>query len=54
MRCTSWRTVTDYIQADLRDTDTILAAAARTLDLSRPVAVLLIAILHFIPDQADP
>jgi len=45
---------TDYIQADLRDTDTILAAAARTLDLSRPVAVLLIAILHFIPDQADP
>jgi|HubBroStandDraft_6_1064221.scaffolds.fasta_scaffold11439_4 O-methyltransferase involved in polyketide biosynthesis len=45
---------TDYIQADLRDTDTILAAAAQTLDLSRPVAVLLIAILHFIPDQADP
>ena len=41
---------TDYLQADLRDTETILKGAARTLDLSRPVAVLLIAVLHFIPD----
>ena len=45
---------TDYIQADLRDTDTILKAAARTLDLTRPVAILLIAVLHFIPDADDP
>ncbi len=45
---------TDYIQADLRDTDTILAGAARTLDFSRPVAVLLIAVLHFILDPDDP
>jgi len=45
---------TDYIQADLRDTDTILAGAARTLDLIRPVAVILIAVLHFIPDADDP
>jgi O-methyltransferase involved in polyketide biosynthesis len=45
---------TDYIQADLRDTDAILTAAARTLDFSQPVAVLLIAILHFIPDADDP
>ncbi|MGH3204262.1 MAG: SAM-dependent methyltransferase [Streptosporangiaceae bacterium] len=45
---------TDYIQADLRDTDAILAGAARTLDFTRPVAVLLIAVLHFIPDAADP
>jgi O-methyltransferase involved in polyketide biosynthesis len=45
---------TDYIQADLRDTDTILAGAARTLDFTRPVAVLLIAVLHFIPDAEDP
>jgi O-methyltransferase involved in polyketide biosynthesis len=45
---------TDYIQADLRDTDTILKGAARTLDLSRPVAILLIAVLHFIPDADDP
>jgi len=45
---------TDYIQADLRDTDTIFAGATRTLDFSRPVAVLLIAVLHFIPDPDDP
>jgi O-methyltransferase involved in polyketide biosynthesis len=45
---------TDYIQADLRDTDTILKGAARTLDFGRPVAVLLIAVLHFIPDADDP
>ncbi len=45
---------TDYIQADLRDTDTILAGAARTLDFRQPVAVLLVAILHFIPDPDDP
>jgi hypothetical protein len=45
---------TDYIQADLRDTDAILTAAARTLDFSQPVAVLLIAVLHFIPDADDP
>jgi O-methyltransferase involved in polyketide biosynthesis len=45
---------TDYVQADLRDTATILAEAARTLDLTRPVAILLIAILNFIPDAEDP
>jgi trans-aconitate methyltransferase len=45
---------TDYVQADLRDTDAILTAAARTLDFSQPVAVLLLAILHFIPDADDP
>jgi O-methyltransferase involved in polyketide biosynthesis len=45
---------TDYIQADLRDWATIAAAAQRTLDFSRPVAVLLIAVLHFVLDQEDP
>jgi O-methyltransferase involved in polyketide biosynthesis len=45
---------TDYLQADLRDTDTILAGAARTLDFTRPVAVILIGLLHFIPDADDP
>ena len=46
--------MTDYIQADLRDTDAILTAAERTLDFNQPVAVLLIAVLHFIPDTDDP
>jgi O-methyltransferase involved in polyketide biosynthesis len=45
---------TDYIHADLRDTDTILTGAAQTLDFSQPIAVLLLAILHFIPDDDDP
>jgi len=45
---------TDYIEADLRDTQFILDGAARTLDFSRPVAVGLLAILHLIPDEAGP
>jgi hypothetical protein len=45
---------TEIVLADLRDTDAILAAAGRTLDLRQPVAVLLIAVLHFIPDGDDP
>ena len=45
---------TAYVDADLREPDTILAAAANTLDLSEPVAVMLLLILHLIPDQSDP
>jgi S-adenosyl methyltransferase len=44
---------TAYLEADLRDTDHILAQAAATLDFTRPVAIMLIAILHYIPDQAQ-
>jgi O-methyltransferase involved in polyketide biosynthesis len=44
----------DYIEADLRDTATIVAQAAHTLDLAQPVAAMLLAILHFIPDSDDP
>jgi S-adenosyl methyltransferase len=45
---------TEYIDADLRDTDTILTQAAQLLDFSQPVAVMLIAILHAVPDADDP
>ena len=45
---------TGYINADLRDTGTILEQAAELLDLTRPVAVTLLAILHVIPDADDP
>jgi O-methyltransferase involved in polyketide biosynthesis len=45
---------TDYIDADLRNTGAILAQAARTLDFSRPVAVMLVGILQCIPDEDDP
>ncbi|MGH3249411.1 MAG: SAM-dependent methyltransferase [Trebonia sp.] len=40
----------DYVDADMRDPATILAAAARTLDLTRPVAVLLIGVLGHVAD----
>jgi hypothetical protein len=46
--------VTDYIEADLREPEKILAEAARTLDFRRPVAIMLIAVLHLIVDQDDP
>jgi len=42
------------LQADIRDTATILADAARTLDFTHPTAVLLLAVLHFIPGADDP
>jgi hypothetical protein len=47
---------TAYLDADLRDTDRILddANVRGTLDFSQPIAVMLVAILHFIPDAADP
>ena len=44
----------DYIDADLRDTTKILDQAARTLDFGQPVAIMLIAILHCVPDADDP
>jgi O-methyltransferase involved in polyketide biosynthesis len=42
-----------YLDADLRDPDAILAAAAHTLDFSQPVAIMLIAVMHFIGDDAQ-
>jgi hypothetical protein len=44
----------DYLDADLRDPQPILEQAARILDFSRPVAIMLIAILHAIGDHDDP
>ena len=45
---------TNYIDADLRDTGRILAEAALTLDFSRPVAIMLMAILQHIDEAEDP
>jgi hypothetical protein len=44
---------TAYLQADLREPKNILTAPelTDTLDLSEPVAVLLVAVLHFVPDH---
>ncbi|WP_229869443.1 SAM-dependent methyltransferase [Streptomyces inusitatus] len=42
---------TDYLDADLSDTDAILERAARTLDLSEPVALMLLGVVIFIADH---
>ncbi|MEU9332724.1 SAM-dependent methyltransferase [Streptomyces sp. NPDC048290] len=42
---------THYVQADARDPRRIIDQAAHTLDLDRPVALSLIALLHFIADE---
>jgi hypothetical protein len=41
---------TDYVEAALEDPETILREAARTLDLSRPVALMLMGVLHHVAD----
>jgi len=45
---------TAYLDADLRDTSAIVRAASRTLDFGEPVALMLLIILHLIPDTDDP
>jgi SAM-dependent methyltransferase len=40
---------TNYIDADARDVPSIVSHAAKTLDFSQPVAVILIDILNFVP-----
>jgi hypothetical protein len=46
--------VTDYIDADLRNTGAILEQAAGILDFSQPVAVTVLMTLHAIADADDP
>jgi hypothetical protein len=45
---------TAYLDADLRDTTEIIGKAARVLDFGQPVAVMLLGVLHCIPDEDDP
>ncbi|PNG16701.1 SAM-dependent methyltransferase, partial [Streptomyces cahuitamycinicus] len=42
---------TEYLQADVRDPDAILEGARKVLDLTRPVALSLVALLHFVSDE---
>jgi SAM-dependent methyltransferase len=44
------------VQADLRDVPRVLAApeVRRLIDFSRPVGVLMVAVLHFVSDRDDP
>ncbi|MET8078550.1 SAM-dependent methyltransferase [Streptomyces sp. NPDC005303] len=43
---------TDYVHADVRDPDTILRPAAETLDFAQPVALSLVALTHYLSDEA--
>ncbi|MCX4676528.1 SAM-dependent methyltransferase [Streptomyces sp. NBC_01433] len=45
---------TDYIHADVRQPGAILERARELLDFDRPVALSLIALMHFLPDEEDP
>jgi hypothetical protein len=45
---------TAYLDADVRDPGSVLEQAAQTLDLAEPVALMLLAILQLIPDDASP
>jgi S-adenosyl methyltransferase len=44
---------TDYVDADLREPDRILEAAARTLDFGQPVALMLLGILGHMGDYDE-
>ncbi|GAB3727643.1 SAM-dependent methyltransferase [Nocardiopsis nanhaiensis] len=44
---------TDYTDADLREPDRIIEAATRTLDLGRPVALMLLGIIAHVTDDDE-
>jgi len=44
---------TDYIQADVRDPEFILREAARTLDFTRPTALMLMGIMGLVADYEE-
>jgi S-adenosyl methyltransferase len=47
---------TAYIHADLRDPQSILSGPSvrEVLDFSQPIALMLVAVLHFVPDEFKP
>lgn len=45
---------TAFLTGQLREPEDILRQARPTLDFGRPVALMLVAILHFLPDRDDP
>jgi len=51
---TGTRGTVAYIDADIRDAGAILDKARDTLDFTRPVAVMLLMTVQFIPDRYDP
>ncbi|MEV2250466.1 SAM-dependent methyltransferase [Streptomyces sp. NPDC050147] len=46
--------MTDYIESDVREPLEILAHARGLLDFDRPIALSLIALMHFLSEDQDP
>ncbi|GAB3661144.1 SAM-dependent methyltransferase [Actinocorallia lasiicapitis] len=46
--------VTDYIEADVREPERIIAEARKTLDFDKPVGLMMLGVLGQIPDSDDP
>ena len=42
---------TDYLDADMRDPEAIISGAAKTLDFTQPIAVMLLGVLGHVPDD---
>ncbi len=49
----SYEGATSYLDADARDTATVIAGAAGTLDFDKPVGVVMVDILNFLEDAGD-
>jgi S-adenosyl methyltransferase len=45
---------TGYLDADMKDPDAILAGAERMLDFTKPVGIMLVAVLHMLRDEEQP
>lgn len=45
---------TAFVYGGLRDPEELLRSAAETLDLTRPVALLLVSVLNLVDDDRDP
>jgi hypothetical protein len=46
--------LTRYAQADVREPDKIISAARDILDFEQPIALSMVALLHFLSDEHDP
>ncbi|MFF8357776.1 SAM-dependent methyltransferase [Streptomyces chartreusis] len=44
---------TEYVHADVRDADALLARARESLDFDRPIALSLVALTHYLSDDPD-
>jgi hypothetical protein len=44
----------DCIGGDLRDPGALIGSVARLLDLSQPVAIMLVSVLHLVTDEDEP